>query len=63
MGNRWDSFYIVPMPYDPRYNKSVSDHVTNKYNGAYASNVIIVRSSLLSSLKLPKLYFQILRIV
>ena len=46
MGNRWDSFYIVPMPYDPRYNKSVSDHVTNKYNGAYASNIIIVRSCL-----------------
>ena len=31
------------MSYDSRYNKSVSDHVTNKYKGAYASNVIIVR--------------------
>ena len=34
------------MPHDSRYNKSVSDHVTNKNNGAYASNVIIVRSCL-----------------
>ena len=33
---------IIPMPQYSRYNKSVSDHVTNKYNGAYASNIIIV---------------------
>ena len=37
-------FVIVPVSYDSRYNESVSNHVTNKYNGAYASNVIIVRS-------------------
>ena len=48
--------------YYSRYNKSVSDHVTNKYKGAYASNVSIVRS-VLSSLKLPNVYFHILQIV
>ncbi len=34
------------MSYDPRYDKNVSDHVTNKNNGAYDSNVIVKRSCL-----------------
>ena len=34
------------MPYDSRYDKSVSDHVTNKNTGAYDSNIIVVRSCL-----------------
>ena len=38
------TIYLIPMPYDTRYDESVSDHVTNKYTGAYDSNVIIVRS-------------------
>jgi len=40
----YTTIYIIPMSYDTRYDESISDHVTNKYTGAYDSNVIIVRS-------------------
>ena len=40
------TIYLIPMPYDTRYDESVSDHVTNKNTGAYDSNVIIIRSCL-----------------
>ena len=40
--NRTLSRYIIPVSYDSRYNKNVSDHVTNKYTGANDSNPIII---------------------
>ena len=55
------TIYIIPMSYDTRYDESISDNVTNKYTGAYDSNVIIVRI-VLSSLKLPNEYFHISQI-
>jgi hypothetical protein len=38
------TIYLIPVSYDTGYDKSVSDHVTNKNTGAYESNVIIIRS-------------------